>query len=124
MARNPGILQTAFVSTASAASASAVDGANGNYFTLPTVGLGGLLAYIVNTGANAITAVQLMNSAKEGVSFVSQTAVVPSAVAGQYWGVPQSVNKQSDGTIYWDWSGGAATAKTTITMWFLPATGQ
>lgn len=123
MARNPGPLQTAFVSTASAASASAVDGANGNYFQLPAQGVGSLMAWIQNTGANAITAVQLMNSAKEGVTFVSQTASVPSAIAGMFWAVPQSVGKQSDGNSYWDWSGGAATAKTVITMFFIPSTG-
>lgn len=119
MARTQGVLQTAFVSTASAASASAVDGASGNSFLAAR----NLLAYITNSGANPITAVMLLNTAVQGVTPPSQTAVVPSAVAGLYWAVPQTIATQADGNVYMDWSGGAATAKATITMFYVPLTG-
>lgn len=121
MARTPGIIQTAYVSTATGLSASAVDGANGNSFAVPQNGR--LVAWIVNTGANAITAVMLQNTAVQGVTVPSQTSVVPSAVAPMMWALPGTIATQSDGNAYFDWSGGAATAKTTIGMQYVPFTG-
>lgn len=121
MARSPGFIQTAMVSTATALSASAVDGANGNYF--PMTVNGRFVAHINNTGANAITAVMLQNTSIQGVTVPSQTAVVASGLTGLMWAVPASIATQSDGNVYFDWSGGAATAKTIISMQYVPLTG-
>lgn len=119
MARTQLALQTAFVSTASAGSAMAVDGANGNSFGAAR----NVFVYITNTGANAITAVLNLNTGVQGVTYNFWTAVVPSAALGLYWAMPQTIATQSDGNIYMDWSGGAATAKTMITPFYLPLTG-
>ena len=121
MARNPGFIQTALVSTATALSGSAVDGANGNYF--PMTVNGRFVAHITNTGANAITAVMLQNTSVEGVTVPSQTAVVPSGITGRQWALPAKIATQSDGSVYFDWSGGAATALTIISMQYIPLTG-
>ena len=121
MARTTFPIQTAWVSTASALSASAVDGANGNQFAMTTVG-----RYVLNirhTGANNITAVMWMNTAVQGVTVPKQTAVIASSLVPTQWAVPATVATQSDGNCYLDWSGGAATAQATTTIQYVPLTG-
>ena len=111
-------VQTAYLSTGSALTASAVHGPSGNSFGND----GRALLHIINTGAGAVTAFAHPNTSYVGVVFPVQTLVVPSSITGMIWGpFHNRVFNQSDGTVLLGWTG--YTATTTVSVINLPLTG-